>query len=82
MTLLLVVSMRRGALIPGCAVYDGDLQLRTSCFDPKTFRQKVEIDGCESASLEERNGFLYQVGGPPMVRTSACSKPRWVRKTD
>ena len=59
----------------GCAIpSDSDLQMRRQCFDNsgKEFVKKAYMEGCESAELIEKDGYLIQKGGPAMTQDESC----------
>ena len=49
--------------------------MRQQCFikrsDGSGYRRK-SLEGCESAELFEKDGYLYQKGGPPMNQDDSC----------
>ena len=61
----------------GCAIEDSPLKMRRKCFtkraDGSGFDKKGD-SGCQNAELVEKDGFLYQKGGPPMSMKSTCQK--------
>ena len=49
--------------------------MRKRCFTPKSDSSGFDrrsLNGCESAELLEKDGFLYQKGGPPMNQENSC----------
>ena len=61
----------------GCGISDdSDYQMRQQCFGRKSdgsgFDQATWKPGCDTAELVEKNGFVYQIGGPPQLKSKLC----------
>ena len=57
-------------IVLGYSLKNSDLKMRQQCFIPKDdgkgYALNNTIAGCETAELFEKDGFLFQKGGPPM----------------
>ena len=64
--------------ISGCGLSpESDLSMRELCFTPVgNGYSKKSLQGCDASELVEKDGFLFQKGGPPMNQDRAC-KDGW-----
>ena len=76
---MLLIKIDR-CLILGCSLpSDSDLQMRKKCFVPKADGNGYDRkngEECADAELFEKDGFLYQKGGPPLSENKKC-KSGW-----